>query len=119
MDLEQNMSHSIREKEKSNASRYGKSILEDTTWINECASMISDSRARRQFLEDMEWFVGNHHETYKDKKKGVVKGYYAGHDCTNGRVIERLKVYMENKLKPRNEKCDGLQKSMQRFQSTI
>lgn len=84
------------------------SIIENTAWINECASMISDSRARRQFLEDMEWFVGNHHETYKDKKKGVVKGYYAGHDCTNGRVIERLKVYMENKLKPRNEKMRWL-----------
>lgn len=79
------------------------SIIENTAWINECASMISDSRARRQFLEDMEWFVGNHHETYKDKKKGIVKGYYAGHDCTNERVIERLKVYMENKLKPRYE----------------
>ena len=79
------------------------SIIENTAWINECASMISDSRARRKFLEDMEWFVGNHHETYKDKKKGVVKGYYAGHDCTNERVIERLKVYMENKLKPRYE----------------
>ena len=84
------------------------SIIENTAWINECASMISDSRARRKFLEDMEWFVGNHHETYKDKKKGVVKGYYAGHDCTNGRVIERLKVYMENKLKPRNEKVRWL-----------
>lgn len=84
------------------------SIIENTAWINECASMISDSRARRQFLEDMEWFVENHHETYKDKKKGVVKGYYAGHDCTNGRVIERLKVYMENKLKPRNEKMRWL-----------
>ena len=84
------------------------SIIENTAWINECASMISDLRARRQFLEDMEWFVGNHHETYKDKKKGVVKGYYAGHDCTNGRVIERLKVYMENKLKPRNEKVRWL-----------
>lgn len=84
------------------------SIIENTAWINECASIISDSRARRQFLEDMEWFVGNHHETYKDKKKGVVKGYYAGHDCTNGRVIERLKVYMENKLKPRNEKMQWL-----------
>ncbi len=79
------------------------SIIENTTWINECASMISDSRARKQFVEDMEWFVGNHHETYKDKKRGIVKGYYVGHDCTNGRVIERVKVYMENKLKPRNE----------------
>lgn len=79
------------------------SIIENTAWINECASMISDSRARKQFYEDIEWFVRNHHETYKDKKKGIVKGYYAGHDCTNGRVIERLKVYMENKLKPRYE----------------
>ena len=79
------------------------SIIENTTWINECASMISDSRARKQFIEDMVWFVENHHETYKDKKKGTVKGYYAGHDCTNERVIERLKVYMENKLKPRYE----------------
>lgn len=102
-DLEQKITHSIREEEKSNASRYGKSILEDTAWINECASMISDSRASIQFLEDMEWFVGNHHKTYKDKKKGTVKGYYAGHDCTNERVIERLKVYMENRLKPRYE----------------
>ena len=108
MDLEQNMSHSIREKEKSNASRYGKSILEDTTWINECASMIYDSRARRQFVEDMEWFVGNHQETYNDKKKGVTKGHYAGHDCTNVRVIERLKAYMENKLKPRSENMQWL-----------
>ena len=79
------------------------SIIENTAWINECASMISDSRARKQFIEDMVWFVENHHETYKDKKKGTVKGYYAGHDCTNERVIERLKVYMENKLKPRYE----------------
>lgn len=108
MDLEQNMPHSIREDEKFNASRYGKSILEDTTWINECASMISDSRAKKQFFEDMEWFVGNHHKTYNDKKKGIVKGYYAGHDCTNGRVIDRLKVYMENKLKSRNEKMRWL-----------
>lgn len=84
------------------------SIIENTAWINECASMISDPRARRQFLEDMEWFVGNHQETYKDKKKGVTKGHYAGHDCTNVRVIERLKAYMENKLKPRSENMQWL-----------
>ena len=83
-------------------------IIENTAWINECASMISDSRARKQFVEDMVWFVENHHETYKDKKNGTVKGYYAGRDCTNGSVIERLKVYMENKLKPRNEKMRWL-----------
>ncbi len=90
-------------------SRVGKSILDDKAWINECAFIISDLRARRQFLEDMEWFVGNHMETYKDKKKGVVvKGYYAGQNCTNGRVIERLKIYMENKLNQRNEKMRWL-----------
>lgn len=83
------------------------SIIENTVWINECASKIYDLRAREQFIEDMVWFV-KHHETYKDKKKGTVKGYYAGHNCTNERVIERLKVYMENRLKPRNEKMRWL-----------
>lgn len=85
-----------------------KSIIEDTTWIEECALLISDSRAKRQFVEDMKWFVENHNKTYNDKKKGIVTGYYAGHDCTNNRVKERLKVYMENKLKPRNEKMQWL-----------
>lgn len=103
----------VREKNE-NTSNIGevsykeKSIIENTTWINKSATMISDPRAKKQFIEDMEWFVGNHHDTYKDKKKGIVKGYYARHDCTNGRVIERLKVYMENKLKPRNEKMRWL-----------
>lgn len=108
MAPEQNMSHSIREDDKSNASRNGKSILENTAWINICASMIPDSRAKKRFVEDMEWFVGNHRETYNDKKKGVVPGYYAKHDCTNGRVIERLKVYMENRLKPQSERMRWL-----------
>ena len=103
MDFKQNMSHSIREEAKSHASRNEKSILKDTAWIDTCASMISDSRAKKQFVDDMKWFVGNHQETYEDKKKGVVKGRYAGHDCTNERVIERLKSYMDNKLHPRKE----------------
>ena len=84
------------------------SIIEDTAWIDKCASLISDSRAKRQFVEDMKWFVENHNTTYKDKKKGIVPGYYARHDCTNNRVKERLKAYMENKLKPRNEKMQWL-----------
>ena len=89
-------------------SRLGKSILDDKSWINECASLISDSRAKRQFIEDMEWFVGNHNDTYNDKKKGVIKGYYAGHDRTNERVLERIRAYLENKVKPRNEKMQWL-----------
>lgn len=96
------------EKTKQAVSRLGKSILEDKTWIYECSTLISDSRANRQFLEDMEWFVGNHNDTYNDKKKGVVPGYYAGHDRTNERVLERIRAYMDNKLKPRNEKMRWL-----------
>lgn len=96
------------EQAKQVVSRLGKSILEDKAWIYECASLISDSRANRQFIEDMEWFVGNHNDTYNDKKKGIVPGYYAGHDRTNERVLERIRAYMDNKLKPRNEKMRWL-----------
>lgn len=92
----------ISVKDKQTVSRFGKSILDDESWIQECAALISDSRAKRQFIEDVEWFVGNHNKTYNDKKKGVIPGYYAGHDRSNNRVLERLKAYMDNKLKPRN-----------------
>lgn len=84
-------------------SRYDKSILEDKKWINECASLISNPRAKSKFIEDMEWFVGNHNDTYNDKNKGVVPGRYAGHDRTNERVLERIKAYLNNKVNPRNE----------------
>lgn len=97
-----------REKRIMPISRIGRSILEDTAWIQECASLICDNRACRQFLEDMEWFVANHNNTYNDKKKGAIQGYYAGHDRTNMRVRERLRAYMENKLKPRNPKMQWL-----------
>lgn len=95
-------------KDKLSISRFGKSILDDKSWINECAALISDSRANRQFIEDMEWFVENHNKTYNDKKKGVVSGYYADHDRSNKRVLERLRTYMDNKLKPRNNKMQWL-----------
>lgn len=97
---EMNKRTSLDNKNISNyISHIGKSILKDTAWIKECATFISDARAKRQFIEDMEWFVGNHNETYKDKKKGEIHGYYFGHDKTNQRVLERLRVYMENKIK--------------------
>ena len=105
-DLKQESSST--KKTKQAVSRVGKSILEDKAWIYECSTLISDSRANRQFIEDMEWFVGNHNDTYNDKKKGIVPGYYAGHDRTNERVLERIRTYMDNKLKPRNEKMQWL-----------
>lgn len=92
------------EKVKKAVSHVGKSILEDKTWIYECSTLISDARANRQFIEDMEWFVGNHNDTYNDKKKGIVTGHYAGHDRTNERVLERIRAYMDKRLKPNNEK---------------
>lgn len=105
-DLKQESSST--KKAKQAVSRVGKSILEDKTWIYECSTLISDPRAKRQFIEDMEWFVENHNDTYNDKKKGIVPGYYAGHDRTNERVLERIRAYMDNKLKPRNEKMQWL-----------
>lgn len=105
---EQKQESSSPEKAMQAVYRVGKSILDDKAWIYECASLISDSRANRQFIEDMEWFVGNHNDTYNDKKKGIVPGYYAGHDRTNERVLERIRAYMDNKLKPRNEKMRWL-----------
>lgn len=94
--------------DKQSISRYGKSILDDKSWIDECAALISDSRAKRQFIEDMEWFVENHNRTYNDKKKGVISGYYADSDRSNKCVLERLRTYMDNKLKPRNNKMQWL-----------
>ena len=105
-DLKQESSST--KKAKQAVSRVGKSILEDKTWIYGCSTLISDPRAKRQFIEDMEWFVGNHNDTYYDKKKGKVPGHYAGHDRTNERVLERIRAYMDNKLKPRDEKMQWL-----------
>ena len=56
-------------KDKLSISRFGKSILDDKSWIYECAALISDSRANRQYIDDMEWFLENHNKTYNDKKK--------------------------------------------------
>ena len=105
---EQEHDTSISIKDKQSISHFGKSILDDKSWIYECAALISDSRANRQFIEDMEWFVENHNKTYSDKKRGIVPGYYADHDRSNRRVLERLRAYMDNKLNPRHKKMQWL-----------
>ena len=105
----QNVALSVRNAfAEENDSRKRESILDDKAWIYECASSISDSRAKKQFIEDMEWFVGNHCDTYNDKKKGVIMGYYAGQDRSNERVIERIRAYIDNKLKPRKKNMQWL-----------
>lgn len=82
----------------------GTSILVDTSWIKHCASFIDDTKAKKRFVEDMEWFVENHNDTYEDKKKGKVTGYYKDHDKSNVRVLKRLQTHLENKLNPKSEK---------------
>lgn len=85
------------------------SILKDTSWIEDCASMITNTKASKQFITDMEWFVENHGESYYDKKKNnMVRGHYWGHETSNNRVLERLRFHMENKLTPKTEKMKWL-----------
>ncbi len=85
------------------------SILKDTSWIEVCASMITNTNASKQFIIDMKWFVENHRESYYDKKKNeMVCGYYWRYDTSNNRVLERLRVYMENKLTLKTENMKWL-----------
>ena len=88
-------------------SRKDSSVLEDSRWIRECETFIDDSEAKKQFLTDIEWFIGNHHEVYHDKKKGDLPGVYKDRDKSNGETIIRLQKYLEKKLVP-NEKCPWL-----------
>ena len=84
------------------------SILSDISWIEACTALIKDTRAKKQFKDDAEWFVGNHKEFYYDKKKGQQSGYYYNHDRSNSRVIERFRIYMEKKLYPRSSNLEWL-----------
>lgn len=83
-------------------------ILEDLSWVNECENMINSQKARKQFREDIMWFIDNHKEAYIDKKKGKLKGKYYGHDTSNDRVFERLKYFLEDRVNPKNEKMQWL-----------
>lgn len=83
-------------------------ILTDNRWIPVCADMIFDDKAKKRFIVDMEWFIGNHNEWYEDQKKGKQKGFYADYDKSNEKVIERLRKYLENKLHPTNDKMSWL-----------
>ena len=91
--------------QKSNAD-----ILSDLRWIDSCALLINDPKARKQFIEDAEWFIGNHNELYNDKKKGKQKGRYYGHGRSNVEVKERFGAYLRNKAENDHEKMGWLVK---------
>ena len=85
-------------------------ILEDTTWIEECAEyFIEDEKARKQFVIDMNWFVGNHSDRFFNEKSNAYEiGIYYGREKDNEHVIERLHKYMNNKLQNNSPKMKWL-----------
>lgn len=91
--------------QKSNAD-----ILSDLRWIDRCALLINNLKARKQFIEDAEWFIGNHNELYNDKKKGEQKGRYYGHGRSNVEVKERFGAYLRKKAENNHEKMGWLVK---------
>lgn len=78
-------------------SLFEKSILEDKKWWQKTANMIKDEEAKKQYLDDVEWFVGNHQPQYNNKKKDLVPGHYKDRDKSNRPVVDRFQKYLENK----------------------
>lgn len=91
--------------QKSNAD-----ILSDLRWIDSCALLINNPKAKKQFIEDAEWFTENHNEWYNDKKKGKQKGRYYGHGRSNVEVKERFEAYLRKKAENNHEKMGWLVK---------
>ena len=76
-------------------------LLDDKSWIDVCAERIADAKSKARFLEDMEWFVGNHQVVYHDKRKGNVAGVYNGKGRANVQVLERLTSFLTKKATPK------------------
>lgn len=74
-----------------------KSILEDTSWIDECAKLIADSNAEKQFREDIKWFVENHKDSYYDERKKSTPGQYAKFDKSNTTVYGQLDRFLRKR----------------------
>lgn len=85
-------------------------ILDDRTWIDDCAiKFISDTKVKKQFSIDMEWFINNYQEYYYDeKKKTNLKGIYSNRNRENSQVIDNLNNYMNNKRNNTNPKTKWL-----------
>lgn len=100
-DTKSNISSPISPKlEEKDATQRQNSMYENRDWWKVTANMVVDTRAHKQYLADVEWFIGNHENFYNDKKKGRIKGYYSGHPTENVRLLERFHTYLQNKIKP-------------------
>lgn len=83
---------------KSNGSVEPSLLADVDAWINICAAKINDSKARELFIDDIRWFVGNHAETYLDKRGGEMPGFYKDVDKGNSATIARLEKHLKSKL---------------------
>lgn len=75
------------------------SMLTDNSWWNETAGLVADNDSRKQYLKDVEWFVENHEDKYRDMKKGLIDGHYKGQDQSNSQVLDRFVRFLKNKRK--------------------
>lgn len=77
------------------------SMLDDRSWWEETARLISDEKARKRYLVDVEWFVGNHEKEYRHlrgKRKGeVTRGEYWNKDKSNPEVLKRFTSFLEGR----------------------
>ncbi len=89
-------------------------ILQDLSWIDECSTFIVDTKAKKQFIIDMDWFVRNYQQAYFDEKRNETKqGIYFSRSRENPHVIENLRNYMINKRQSNNPKTQWLVKLYQ------
>lgn len=64
-------------------------MLEDISWWNKTAELVTDPKARQQYLKDVEWFVGNYNQEYKGKS-----GCYADKSRDDGEVLVHFENYL-------------------------
>ncbi|MDE6235627.1 MAG: hypothetical protein K2M56_07760 [Muribaculaceae bacterium] len=93
-----------RERTNWSDSRIGKSILKDTSWIQEWAAHISNPEAANTFIRDMNWVVDNYKDEYYDNKEGLRPGRYAGWNRSNISVRDHLMTHMRRKLNLKDDK---------------
>lgn len=72
-----------------------RTMLEDISWWDKTAELVTDPKARQQYLKDVKWFVGNYSEEYKcetgSKKGEVVRGKFRKEPRDNESVLGNFK----------------------------
>lgn len=67
----------------------------DRSWWDKTAELVTDPKARQQYLKDVKWFVGNYSEEYKyetgSKKGEVVRGKFRKEPRDNESVLGNFK----------------------------